>query len=161
VDLSTFNSLEPAAAADVVRPCADVPAWVERIVGGRPYDDVDALLSLADAAASGWDAGDVDAALAHHPRIGDRHAGAGDEAVMSSAEQAGITGDQAAIAEGNRAYEQRFGRIFLVRAAGRTSAEVLEQLSARLHNDPDTETAVAAGQLREIALLRLEGIFAP
>ena len=66
---------------------------------------------------------------------------------------------KAAIRAGNEAYEQRFGRVFLIRAAGRSASEVLDQLTARLDNDPEAETAVVAGQLREIALLRLEGMF--
>jgi 2-oxo-4-hydroxy-4-carboxy-5-ureidoimidazoline decarboxylase len=117
-------------------------------------------LTFAEAAAASWGATEIDRALAQHPRIGERSGAAGAEAAMSSAEQSGISGDEAAIADGNRAYEETFGRIFLIRAAGRTSAEVLEQLTTRLDNDPATETAVVAGQLREIALHRLEGMFA-
>ncbi|MET0468998.1 MAG: 2-oxo-4-hydroxy-4-carboxy-5-ureidoimidazoline decarboxylase [Aeromicrobium sp.] len=162
MDLKTFNALAPEAAADVVRPCADVPTWIAELVAGRPYDDVAGLLTFAEAAAASWGTTEIDAALAHHPRIGERAAGGGTEARMSASEQSGIGDDAAvaaALAEGNRAYEETFGRIFLVRAAGRTSAEVLEQLTERLDNDPVTETAVVAGQLREIALHRLEGTF--
>jgi len=159
VDLDTFNLLEPDAAAEAVRPCADVPTWIADVVGGRPYDGLDSLLTFAEAAAAAWGATEIDTALAHHSRIGEQPAGDGTEAAMSSAEQSGISGDERAIAEGNRAYEETFGRIFLIRAAGRTSADVLEQLTTRLDNDPATEDAVVAGQLREIALLRLEGMF--
>lgn len=158
MDLATFNTLPPDAAADAVRPCADVPGWIGDLVGGRPYDGVESLLTFAEAAAAAWGPAEIDAALGDHPRIGEQASGTG--AALSAGEQAGISGDEQAIAEGNRAYEETFGRIFLIRAAGRTSAEVLEQLTARLDNDPTTEDAVVAGQLREIALLRLEGMFA-
>lgn len=157
VDLANFNSMAPDDAADVVRQCADVPAWIGDVVGGRPYDDSDSLLTFAEAAAAAWGPAEIDAALAHHPRIGEKAAGPG--AALSEAEQSGIGGDAAALEQANRAYEETFGRIFLIRAAGRTSADVLEQLTARLDNDPATEDAVVAGQLREIALLRLEGMF--
>ena len=40
----------------------------------------------------------------------------------------------AALAEGNREYEQRFGRVF-IRAAGRSSSEVLAEPRRRLGND--------------------------
>lgn len=160
VDIAIFNTLAPEAAADAVRPCADVDAWVDVVVAGRPYEDVASLLAVAGEAAAGWGEAEIDAALAHHPRIGEQAVGDGAEAAMSGAEQAGIAGDEDALAAGNRRYEQTFGRIFLIRAAGRTSAEVLEQLTARLDHDPSTETAVVADQLREIALLRLEGMFA-
>lgn len=153
--------MAPDEAAELLRPCADVQTWIDDLVGGRPYDDRDSLLTFAEAAAATWDDAEIDSALAHHPRIGERAAGEGAEAAMSSAEQSGISGDEQAIADGNRVYEETFGRIFLIRAAGRTAGEVLEQLTARLDNDPAAESAVVAGQLREIALLRLEGILTP
>lgn len=158
MDLATFNTLPPEKAIEVLRPCADVPGWIADVVGGRPYDDVAALLTFAEAAAAAWGDAEIDAALAHHPRIGERLAGGGPESVMSAAEQSGLGADAQAIADGNQAYEETFGRIFLIRAAGRSAGEILEQLTARLDHDPATETAVVAGQLREIALLRLEGI---
>ncbi|MCZ4500238.1 MAG: decarboxylase [Marmoricola sp.] len=163
MDLDTFNALTPAEAAEVLRPCADVASWIDGLVAGRPYADRDTLLTRAGEVSAGWGSAEVEAALAQHPRIGERHAGSGSEAAMSSDEQAAIRdsgGDAQAIADGNRIYEETFGRIFLIRAAGRTSAEVLEQLTERLDNDPATETAVVAGQLREIALLRLRGTVA-
>lgn len=159
MELDTFNDLAPAAAADVVRPCADVASWIDALVAGRPYDDLGSLLTFAEAAAASWGAAEIDAALARHPRIGERASGSGAEAAMSGVEQSGIGGRERALAEGNRVYEQTFGRIFLIRAAGRTADEVLEQLTLRLDNDPATELGVVACQLREIALLRLEGMF--
>jgi 2-oxo-4-hydroxy-4-carboxy-5-ureidoimidazoline decarboxylase len=62
----------------------------------------------------------------------------------------------AALADGNRRYEERFGHVFLISAAGRTADEILATLRERLHNDPATEVAVAASELRKIARLRLE-----
>ena len=62
---------------------------------------------------------------------------------------------------GNEAYEERFGRVFLIRAAGRSAEEILAALESRLSNDEDTEQAIVADQLREIALLRLAGAVAP
>ena len=40
-----------------------------------------------------------------------------------------------ALADGNRAYEDRFGYIFIVCATGRSAAEMLALLRARLPND--------------------------
>ena len=65
-----------------------------------------------------------------------------------------------ALAEGNRAYEERFGRVFLIRAAGRSAAEILDALTERLAHTPAEEEPVVAEQLREIAVLRLKGRFA-
>jgi 2-oxo-4-hydroxy-4-carboxy-5-ureidoimidazoline decarboxylase len=164
VQLDELNALSSEAAADAVRPCVDIDSWVEAVVAGRPYDGVAALLAVADAQARTWTAEEVDGALADHPRIGERHAGSGTSAAMSGREQAGVDPRDAEVqrrlAEGNAAYEARFDRIYLVRAAGRSAEEILALLEERLGNDPETEIAVTAGQLREIALLRLEGLLA-
>ena len=152
----------PAEAAAAVRPCVDIDSWVEAVVAGRPYGDLDALLILADAHARTWSGDQVERALADHPRIGERHAGAGASAAMSGREQGGVSRDadvQERLAAGNAAYEKKFDRIYLVRAAGRDAEEILALLEQRLGNDPETELGVTAGQLREIAVLRLKGLF--
>jgi 2-oxo-4-hydroxy-4-carboxy-5-ureidoimidazoline decarboxylase len=81
---------------------------------------------------------------------------------MSRSEQAGVDPADAevteALAAGNRAYEEKFGRVFLIRAAGRTAPEILAALQERLDNSPAQEDVIVAQQLREIALLRLEGV---
>ena len=64
--------------------------------------------------------------------------------------------DREAFREANRRYEERFDRIYLVRAAGRTAAEMLALLEQRLTHDDATELAVTKQQLTEIAMLRLE-----
>lgn len=155
-----FNALPEAAAREQLRRCLDVPRWVDTVLAGRPYADVDALLAVATGAVE-LDADELDAALAGHPRIGER-AGAGHDRAFSSAEQAGVDRDDAELAQrladGNRAYEQRFDRVFLIRAAGRDSAQILAELERRLGNDDETERAETVDQLRQIALLRLAHI---
>ena len=162
VDISEFDALDEAAARALLLGCADVPRWAEQVVAARPYADPAALLARADALAAGWSGAEVTRALADHPRIGERHAGSGAAADHSSAEQAGVDADDADVAvrlaAGNRAYEERFDRIFLVRAAGRSATDILALLEERLAHDPATELAVTAGQLREIAVLRLRGL---
>lgn len=163
VDIATFDEADPTSAAEVVRACARIESWVRAVVAGRPYGTVEALLARADELAARWEPAEVEAALTDHPRIGQRPEGTGTSARMSLREQAGVerSADTAVrLAAGNRRYEERFGRIFLVRAAGRTSEQILEQLEQRLQHDPVTELAFTAGQLREIAALRLKGSFA-
>ena len=161
MSLESFNAQSPDAAAAVIRPCADIDRWVDSIVASRPYATVAEALALADREARTWTAEDVDAALAHHPRIGERAGGDSTEAALSRNEQSSVGADEAAaeaLLEGNRAYEDRFGRVFLIRAAGRSAPEILAELRRRLDNDQETESVEVAQQLREIALLRLEGI---
>lgn len=162
MNLQDFNTASADEAASTLRPCADVDRWIEGIVDDRPYAGVDALLSRAELAASPFTPAEVDAALAHHPRIGERAEGQSAEAELSRGEQSGVDAGSATalrILEGNKAYEQKFGRVFLIRAAGRSAEEMLSELDRRRENDPEAESAEVAGQLREIAVLRLGGLF--
>ena len=160
--LEEFHALPVAAAEALVRTCADVPWWAAAVVAARPYPSVAALRAQADVQALAWGATDVAQALADHPRIGERHRAAGATADLSAREQAGVDpGDAdvaARLAAGNARYERRFGRVFLVRAAGRSSTEILALLEQRLRHDDATEAEVTAQQLREIAALRLVGL---
>ena len=119
------------------------------------------LAETAERLARGWTGTDLDAALAHHPRIGDRVGGTDAGATASRSEQASMASAADSvtqrIAEGNRAYEARFGRVFLIRAAGRSPEEMLAELERRLGNDDEAEAGEALTQLAEIALLRLRG----
>ncbi|MFG6444483.1 2-oxo-4-hydroxy-4-carboxy-5-ureidoimidazoline decarboxylase [Microbacterium sp. P07] len=164
MELSDFDAADDARATATARVWAEVPGWVNAIVTGRPFGSVDALASYAGALAAQWTPADLEAALAHHPRIGSRAEGADAAASASRREQASMStaADDivGAIAAGNARYEQRFGRVFLIRAAGRTPSEMLAELERRLGNDPETETREATAQLAEIALLRLRETFA-
>lgn len=160
--LAEFNEADRAEASAALRPCADVERWVDQIADARPFASSKELLGFAREAASPFTAEEVEAALAHHPRIGERPTAATAEASMSRSEQAGVDPADADVAEalaaGNRAYEEKFGRVFLIRAAGRTAPEILAALKERLTNTRAQEDAIVAQQLREIALLRLEGV---
>lgn len=162
MSLESFNDLDPDAARAALRVCVDIDRWIDAIADGRPYSSVDEVLAAGLSAADPWTEAEIDGALAHHPRIGERASGSGAEAAHSRSEQAGVDATdsevQAALVAGNLAYEDRFGRIFLIRAAGRSSREVLDALNVRLLHTPEEEIAVVAQQLREIALLRLEKV---
>ena len=162
--LAEFDALPADEAERVVAPCVAIPSWAAGLVAGRPYTDIPDLLAAARQLATAWTDEEVEAALADHPRIGERHSGDGESAALSAREQAGVDPADAEVQTrlraGNAAYEDRFGRIYLVRAAGRSAEEMLALLEERLENDPATEITVTKGQLAEIALLRLRGLLA-
>jgi len=159
-----LDVLADDAARAALHACLAAPAWVDALVDARPHRTAAGWLAAAGAAYAALPDGAVLAALAAHPRIGASPAGAGADAAASRREQAQVTaaGDdvKAAIAAGNRAYEERFGRVFLIRAAGRTPAEILAELTRRLTASDDAELAEAREQLRQITLLRLERLLA-
>ena len=162
MDVHQFNAMASHDAAELVRPCLDIPRWVDAVTGGRPYADAEAVLAGAEQAADPFTTAEVDQALAHHPRIGERAAGASAEAALSRGEQSAL-GDADAVvrAELERAnldYQQRFGHVFLIRAAGRSLPEILAEARRRMTNTPEDARREVAEQLRQIAVLRLEGM---
>ena len=126
--------------------------WADRVAGAAPYGTAEVLLAAADRALAALGEGDVDDALAGHPRIGERSTHA-----ASQREQAGV-GDAVrdALAEGNREYEARFGHVYLVCASGRSGEELLAVLRSRLGNDPAYERTVVRAELGSINRLRLQ-----
>ena len=159
MSLDEFNTADIGTARAAAAVWAAIPTWVEAVVAGRPYADIDSLARHADQLAHRWTRADLATALAHHPRIGRRADGSDPAAQSSRREQASMAtasdGLAAAMARANAAYEERFGQIFLIRAAGRTPEEMLAEARRRLGNDDEAEVVEALDQLRQIALLRL------
>ena len=143
--------------------CLNVPRWVDEVAGGAPYDSLDDLVDAAGLAATPLTADEVDQALADHPRIGEPSTGSGASSSFSAVEQESSASDDpelaARLAAGNRKYEEQFGRIFLIRAAGRSRSEILAELEHRLLLPPEEEVKVVAGELRDIALRRVRHMF--
>jgi len=133
--------------------CLSVPRWADDVLAGEPYADRAALLAAADSAARTLSDAELDEALAAHPRIGER--GGPGMSTASQREQSGVRPSDRLVS-GNAAYEARFDRVFLIRAAGRDAEEILAELTRRLGHDDATEREETVTQLREIALLRLE-----
>jgi 2-oxo-4-hydroxy-4-carboxy-5-ureidoimidazoline decarboxylase len=160
--LEQFNAAGRTEAAAFLRPCLDIQRWIDELADARPYSSPDALLAAGRGAANPFTPAEIEAALAHHPRIGERAQGDSAEARLSQSEQAGLGVADAAVAEaladGNRAYEEKFGQVFLIRAAGRSREEILAALNTRLAHTPEAEQSIIGQQLREIAVLRLEGL---
>ncbi len=159
---STFNELGDDDVAAALRACLPVERWVQEVAAGRPYESRNALLHAAQLSAASLSDDELDAALAGHPRIGERASSPQHQAEASTKEQAGVDRSDAELMRrlqlGNQAYEERFDRVFLIRAKGRSAAEILSELERRLANDDETEREETVTQLREIALLRLEEV---
>jgi 2-oxo-4-hydroxy-4-carboxy-5-ureidoimidazoline decarboxylase len=135
--------------------CCSSARWAAEVASGRPYASADQILARSDQAVARLAPADLEQALAGHPRIG---AGRGADD-RSRREQAGVLGaDPAtiqALADGNQAYERRFGHIYLVCATGRSAGELLALLRERLGNEPGAEWAVVRSELAKINRIRL------
>ncbi|HTT00431.1 MAG TPA: 2-oxo-4-hydroxy-4-carboxy-5-ureidoimidazoline decarboxylase [Streptosporangiaceae bacterium] len=157
--LDAFNALPADAAREHLLACCSSRRWAAEVAAGRPYASADEILARSDAAVAGLAQADLEQALAGHPRIG-RPDGPPDG--RSRREQAGAqAADPAtlqALADGNEAYERRFGHIYLVRASGRSGAELLALLRERLGHDPAAEWEAVRRELGEINRIRLRGL---
>ena len=160
MDADVLNGLGENEAAVRLRECCAAPAWVAGMLAGRPF------ASGTDVRARGagllddldWDG--IREALDAHPRIGQRVTGSGQEAAWSRREQAGTAAStdevKAALVEANRAYEERFGHVFLIFASGKSDVEMLAAARERVGNDEAHERSVVRGELGRIVDLRLQ-----
>jgi 2-oxo-4-hydroxy-4-carboxy-5-ureidoimidazoline decarboxylase len=154
VTLDELNALPAPACEDVFQTVCSAPRWAAAVTAGRPYASVDAV---QDAAATALTLADLEPAFAGHPRIGDRSAAGPSGHEQAAVAEAGAD-VHAALAEGNAAYEARFGHVYLVCASGRSAEDLLATLHTRLANDASTERAVALGELTAINRIRIAGM---
>jgi 2-oxo-4-hydroxy-4-carboxy-5-ureidoimidazoline decarboxylase len=159
-----LDGAEMHEARAMLERCCGASRWVDAMLARRPFGSDAALFAIADEAWSQMGRGDVLEALEHHPRIGadmdELRKRYGSTASWAAAEQAGAgAANEAtllALRDGNLRYEARFGHIFVVCATGKTAAEMLALLEARMSNEADAELAVAAGEQAKITRIRLE-----
>jgi 2-oxo-4-hydroxy-4-carboxy-5-ureidoimidazoline decarboxylase len=164
--LSRWNLLPCDQAEREILPCCGSPAWAEKMVQLRPFLDEMTLFASSDSVWNSLSANDWEVAFRSHPRIGESLSPSTSQsrealtASWSAYEQRSVmqAGDDVklALARGNREYEERFGRIFIVCATGKSPAEILEILQRRLRNEDAVELRQSAEQQRQIIQLRLK-----
>jgi 2-oxo-4-hydroxy-4-carboxy-5-ureidoimidazoline decarboxylase len=160
--LARWHALPPEEAAAEVLSCCGSPVWARKLTAMRPFVDEKSLFAAANECWQHLPPADWLEAFRSHPRIGEQHAQnktTATSAAWSKSEQSQMKDADAAILlrmrERHREYEERFGRIFIVCASGRSPAELLRSLEHRLHNDPAQELLESAAQQQQIMQLRL------
>jgi len=156
--LARLNGLAAAAAELELASCCGSSAWARALAAGRPFAEEADLFAAAERVWWGLASEDWREEFAAHPRIGAPAAG------LAAAEQAAAREAAApvlaALAAANRAYEARFGHVFLICATGKSAEEMLAALEARMGNDPEEELRVAAAEQAKITRLRLRRLLA-
>jgi len=158
-----LNSLSAAEAEAEFLKCCGSTRWAQRMTAARPFANGDEIVEKADEIWSALGAPDWLEAFRAHPKIGEKKAttnqsaqAAGWSAQEQSQAQRGADETKAAIAEGNKIYEDRFGFIFIICASGKSADEILNALNGRLANNDETEIRIAAEEQRKITHLRLQ-----
>lgn len=163
MNLEQINAWSEDEAQGMFARCCGSSRWSTVMAQLRPFDSQSSLLLAGKSAWWSLERRDWLEAFAAHPRIGDLNALAARftrTAAWSAAEQAGVAGAEQEVlrelAQGNEAYEARFGYIFIVCATGKSAAEMLEIVRQRLTHAPEEEIKVAAAEQWKITRLRLE-----
>ena len=160
ISLKRFNECDAQSAQQAIAHCVAIEAWQKELVARRPYRDITSLQRVAAELTEWWGEEALVSALKAHPRIGERPTGESSEAQASRSEQAAVEeSDQQskeAIRLGNLRYEQRFQRVFLIRAKGRSPQDILAALEQRLQLSEAEDVQASLQQLREITALRLQ-----
>jgi len=168
--LARWNRRSTVDAVRNILPCCGSIAWAEAMAARRPIADDAALLAASDETWRNLTPADWMEAFQSHPRIGESRSSSAqsrqalasrDQSVeWSTQEQGNVAGAepavQIALADANREYEQRFNRVFIVCATGKSGPEIVDILRRRLKNDADTELHEAAEQQRQITQIRLK-----
>lgn len=162
--LVALNALDVESRGATFASCCGASRWIQSMVESGPFLST---AHLRGAAESNWwalDESDWLEAFTHHPKIGEDKAVLSAKfaktASLSAAEQQGVNNASEAVLESlakqNGIYAQRFGFIFIVCAQGKSAAEMLALIEARMDNSPSEELRIAAGEQAKITWLRLE-----
>ena len=160
--IARLNGMLAEDATAALFACCGASNWARHMAALRPFEDLAALLRLADRTWWALTEHDHLEAFAAHPRIGgDRaaHDTGARAASWSASEQAGVSDAAAAVrdrlAGANDEYYKKLGFTFIVCATGKTAEEMLALLEQRLANDRQAELRAAAEEQAAITRLRL------
>jgi OHCU decarboxylase len=163
MNLEWLNSLPHEDAVKALLQCCGSKRWAKQMAEMRPYPSLETMIASANDTWWSLQNNDWLEAFRSHPKIGEKKAAesvSDQSRQWSGQEQAGVSHASRetvdALAALNRAYEQKFGFIFIICAPGKTSEEMLATLRQRLENDAGTELAIAAAEQSKITELRLK-----
>ena len=158
--LARWNLLSAPEAEAELLACCGSHRWAQTLVAQRPFAIPEALTQAAEALWLSLAEADWLEAFACHPRIGERKAAATAYLALSAYEQSSAQETLEPVAEalllGNRAYEEKFGFLYIVFASGRTAPELLAVLESRLGNSRNEELQEAARQQMCITAQRMQ-----
>jgi allantoicase len=158
--LAALDAMSSEAAVAALVRCCGSTRWAAAMAAARPFEDRAALLRIGERIWWSLDEAAWLEAFAAHPRIGQTAAADGSHGTWASGEQKGTASAGAdvisALATANDQYAEKHGFIYIVCASGRSAADMLADLQARLAHNRATEIRIAAEEQAKITRLRLD-----
>jgi allantoicase len=156
-----LSSMLPGERLQAMLSCCGSTAWAKSMSDGRFASDAE-MCAQATACFAQLNEADWLEAFAAHPRIG----GSKPVGVATATSQQWSGHEQRGAAHAaddvkrelaglNDDYLRKHGFIYIVKATGKSAAEMLDILKGRVHNDRATELKLAAAEQEKITLLRL------
>lgn len=165
INFEYLNVLPAEELREELFRCSGSMIWSEKVIERRPFKDEGHLRHVAVGAWYNLPPEEWKNAFLHHPKIGDIEALRTKFATTSewsSKEQSGVQNAPErlleALRKGNEEYEQKFGYIFIICAAGKSAEEMLSSLQNRLKNKAEPELFFSTNEHLRITLLRMEKI---
>jgi 2-oxo-4-hydroxy-4-carboxy--5-ureidoimidazoline (OHCU) decarboxylase len=162
--IGELNALGRSEFADALRPLFEAGPLAAALHAERPFDSYADLLGRAESAAGRLSRTEQIQVLSGHSRLGESADAVRNRSALSFREQgydaeASLPADEVqalykALADLNRAYEERFGFRFVVFVNGRPKAEIVKVLQARLRDSPDPDQELQAGLLAMFLIAR-------
>ena len=164
--IAEFDHLDTAQKRTLLMQCCGSATWANKIIAALPAEDLIDLLEIAEEQWYACTKEDWLEAFTHHPKIGDlsslkekfketAHWAAGEQASVKQATESTLK----ELAEGNKAYEEKFGFIFIINATGKSAGDMLASLTTRLKNNAEEEVKIAMEEQLKITKQRLEKLF--
>ena len=163
--LFELNNLSASALEAAFFQCCSAHRWVKKMRDALPFDSVDSVLASNVVIWRSLGEKDYLEAFDGHPKIGDPASLKKKYQTtlkMASHEQSSVehAGDEVIeeLVDYNKAYEAKFGYIFIVCATGKSAIEMLDILKIRMENDPQEEIIIAAYEQEKITHIRLKNL---
>ena len=160
--LDELNVLSTEDAKVAFSNCCTSDSWIAGMVEARPFSSLEQCHETAISVWANCGEADFLQAFEGHPKIGDvtslrekyahtKKLASGEQSSVDEASEEVIQD----LANGNTAYEEKNGFIFIVCATGKSAAEMLELLNQRLPNEREVELKNAAAEQAKITAIRI------
>ena len=164
--VADFNQSGIEKKTELLLQCCRSFAWVKKMIAVQLPVELEAILGIAQVEWNECNGQDWLEAFKHHPKIGDitslkKQFASTAHFALSEQSAVNVASDETLqqLADGNDAYEKKFGFIFIICATGKSAEEMLSILKARLANTPEEEIKIAANEQSKITRLRLQKLF--